>query len=111
MAISVFDWNSDPATDRRLYPLSNARGDEMVWSGAGTYITVNGRRCIQKTAPAEVHQEKSARNQVLPYGRGPVGLINAPPKLRYPIPAVADHRLRWQLRFMAVEIVDAEAAG
>lgn len=73
----------------------------MLASGLAKEIALpNGRRGIQKLPPIEVLAERAARNSITPFGKGPVGLIKAPPKISYPIPAVCDHRLSWLYSFM-----------
>lgn len=59
-----------------------------------------GRKALQKLPPLEVMEERAARNALAPFGRGPVGLTKAPPKINYPVPAIVDHRLSWHYSFM-----------
>lgn len=107
MSLRVFAWDVDPIADphvRSLYPLSTNRAEEFVSTGRARFLTLsNGRRAVQKLAPAEVLLERSARNCIVPYGRGAIGKIIAPPNLNYPVPAVADHRLSWLYSFMHAE--------
>lgn len=101
MRMNVYEWDAIPGVDRRLYPLSANRAEELVRDGRGAFVTLaNGRRAVQKLAPVEILAERSARNILTPFGRGPVGKVNAPPKLNYPIPAVRDYRLAWRYSFM-----------
>jgi hypothetical protein len=101
MRMNVYEWNALPGVDRRLYPLSAKRAQEFVSDGHAKFILLpSGHRAIQKLPPVEILADRAARNTLTPYGRGPVGLQNQPPRLHYPVPAIGDHRLSWRYDFM-----------
>jgi hypothetical protein len=104
MSVSVYSHDANVGVDKRVYRLNDKRGAEMVAAGQGEFITVDGRIAIRKFAPKEVLAERGARNQVLPYVKArPIGLVNAPRRHHYPVPACGDRRLRWLARFMMSE--------
>lgn len=88
MRISVFAWDANPAVDRRLYPLSGNRASDLVKQDQAKFITLlTGHQAIQLNPPADVLMERSARNNLIPYGRVQNRLM-APHGINYPIPAV-----------------------
>lgn len=100
---------SDPLA-RSLYPLSAKRAEEFVSTGRARFIHLsNGRRAVQKLAPAEVLLEKSARNCLIPFGHV-INKLMHPPSLNYPIPARGDYRLSWRYSFMHGEKPEIEPA-
>jgi hypothetical protein len=101
MSKRVYGWDQNPATDRFQDRCSNSSANFAVETGRGIYIVDgDGRQALQLYPPAAVLAERNARNGITPFGRGPVGLYNAPPKLNYPVPAVGDHRLAWLNSFL-----------
>lgn len=88
MSHSVFAWDVNPAVDRRLYPISDNRATELVDEERAKFITLsNGRRAIQLLPDEAVLAERSARNNLIPFGRVFNKLMH-PPSLNYPIPAI-----------------------
>lgn len=103
MSMRVFAWESNPAIDRFKYRQSNDRAKELVSDGEGFFVTLpDGRRAVQLYPPQEVLLERSARNNLLPFGRVLNKLMH-PPSINYPIPAAADRSLAWKLSFMTPE--------
>ena len=101
MSLRVFAADANPCVDAFLYRQSNLRGEEIVSSGRGTFITLaDGRRAVQllplKPKDAfereirEVFRESAA---LLPIYRCQNPLI-APEKLHYEIPMANDLGLR-----------------
>jgi len=103
--VSVYDWNSDPAFDRRLYPLSNARAAEMVAAGQGVLITLpNGRLAIRKCQPREPEPENVRESAAAtPFSKVP-NPLRKPSALHYQVPACGDHRVSWLNRFMLPQV-------
>jgi hypothetical protein len=88
----VFAWDANIAVDPRLYKLSEIRAAEEVGKGKARYVTPpDGRLSIQLEPPVEVLLERSARNSLVPFGRGVIGKLKHPPNLNYPVPACGAH--------------------
>lgn len=87
MSMRVFAWDANPAVDPRLYKLSDERAESLVEEGDGQFIILLcGRRAVQLFPSEEVLQERSARNNLIPFGRV-FNKLMAPPSINYPIPA------------------------
>lgn len=96
MYFNVYDWDSIPGADRRLYSLSRKRAQELVLSGAAKFLALpDGRRVIQKLPPIEMQLERVGFNEknLIAFGRGPLGIWQAPDKLHYEIPRAGDRTI------------------
>lgn len=87
MSHRVFAWDANPMVDPRLYKLSDERAEAKVNEGGAKFIMLPcGRRAIQLAPSPEVLMERSARNNLIPFGRV-FNKLMAPPSINYPIPA------------------------
>jgi hypothetical protein len=100
MSISVYAWDSNPAIDRRLYPLSNNRAEQEVLDGISKFIVLaNGRTAIQRLPPVErkpdvlLPGESIGKGNIVPFGRVQNPFF-MPQRLHYEIPMANDIGLR-----------------
>lgn len=102
MATRVYAWDANPSVDRFFYKLSVRRAQsEILDTFQGFKIKLpDGRMAVQLYPPVEVEQERGARNAVLVLARK-TDPLQHPPRLHYAVPAVCDHRLRWQQHFLS----------
>lgn len=83
----LFSWDANPMVDPRLCKQSVARAEAIVTEGRGKFVTLHdGRRAVQYFPPPEVLMERSAKNNLIPFGRV-LNRLMAPPSINYPIPA------------------------
>lgn len=97
MSTSVYAWDSNPAIDPRLFPVSNLRAEQEVRSGISRFVLLpNGRKAIQRVAPAhhdpvviDCSGERIGKGNLVPFGRVHNPML-APQKLHYEIPMAGD---------------------
>jgi hypothetical protein len=106
MSIRVYGGRQNPAVDPFLYRCSNSSGEFTVSSGRGKFITApDGRLAVQLLSGVKTMRERARRNPIKVFARV-IDKLTHPPRLHYPVPAVADHRLAWINSFMAIEHED-----
>src|SRR5437588_10167046 len=96
MRISVFTSDVSPSVDSPIYHLSRRRAEEEVRRGLSIRVSP---RAIQRCQPPDRDYDPLPKGTLVP----PVKILNKlqrPPRIHYPIPAVGDHRKRWQLSFL-----------
>jgi len=96
MSTSVYAWDSNPAIDRRLYPISNKRAQEDVLNGRAKFIVIaSGRKAIQMLPPVRVEKisvekmESIGLSNLIPFGRSQNPML-APQRLHYEVPMAGD---------------------
>jgi hypothetical protein len=90
MRISVFTFDSNPAVDSPLYHISRRRAEDELQRGISVRIAPHA---IQRR-PLD-----QGRGAVIPLTKR-LNKLQRPPRINYPIPAVADHRKRWHSAFL-----------
>jgi hypothetical protein len=96
MRISVFTSDANPSIDSPIYHLSRRRAEEEVKQGLSTRISA---RAIQRCRPTDGDSDLIGRERAIPPAKH-LNKLQRPPRIHYPVPAVADHRKRWRLSFL-----------
>jgi hypothetical protein len=95
MSTSVYSWDSNPAVDRRLYPISTRRAEQEVVDGISKFVQLaNGRLAIQRLPPEELEDNSSVSESIGIGNLVPFGVVHhrmiAPKPLHYEVPMAGD---------------------
>jgi hypothetical protein len=96
-------WNDGP-------DFTAERSQLWAWRDEGRgHFCLNGTSFQMDRLVSKEEVESIGRGNIVPFGSRPQNKMLKPKPIHYPVPALGDHRLRWQLSFMIPETRKAEA--